>query len=62
MEQLGRARVDAAARGDLLEQRERGEANEAVHVTAARWRFLLNVNGHGGGGGPGRRALELEGA
>jgi hypothetical protein len=27
-------------------------ANEAVHVTAARLRFLLNVKGHGVGGGP----------
>lgn len=22
--------------------------NEPLHVTAARWRFLLNLNGHGG--------------
>lgn len=28
------------------------EPNEAVHVTAARLRFWMNVKGHGVGGGP----------
>lgn len=32
-------------------------ANKPVLVTAARWRFGLNVKGYGSGGGPRRRAL-----
>jgi len=27
-------------------------SNEPRHVTAALWRFLLNLNGHGVGSGP----------
>jgi hypothetical protein len=43
-----RAETKRRKRMVMAENRNETGSNEPLHVTAARWRFLPNLNGHGG--------------